>query len=151
ASAAVADERREVLQQADAPALALLRVELGRVERAAPDRGREGDPVVAGGHLERRIGGLRVVGVHEVEVRPARDAIEERPVAPVRDLVPAHVRHLEPWREAAHRARDDVEALAPADLLALGEEKLVAEADAEERARLSETGADRRDQAQGLE
>src|SRR5262249_30563383 len=45
--------------------------------------------------------------------------------------VPAHVRHLEPRGKPPHHAGQDVETLRVAELFALGEEKLVAEADAE--------------------
>ena len=38
------------------------------MQRAARDRRREREPVGAGRHPERRVGGLRIVGVHEVEV-----------------------------------------------------------------------------------
>ena len=54
-------------------------------------------------------------------------------------------------REAADRARDHVEPLALAELLALGEEELVAEADAEERARPLEARADRLDEPARLQ
>src|SRR6185295_19428419 len=150
-SSRLADDGGEVLEHADAPALALLGVELGGVERPARDRRREREPVRAGRHPERGVGGLRIVGVHEVEVRAARDAVEDLQISPVLDLVPAHVRHLEAGGEAAHRARDDVEPLALAELLALREEELVAEADPEERPLALEAGAQRRDQSQRLE
>ena len=82
AAAPVAHEGGEVLEEPEAPALALLGVELGREERAAADRRGERHPVVHVATRQRGVGRRRVVGVHEVEVRAARDAVEERPGRP---------------------------------------------------------------------
>ena len=67
------------------------------------------------------------------------------------DRVPAHVRHLEPGGKAADHAGDDVEPLALAELLALGEEELVPEADPEERPPFVERGPERVEEPQRLE
>src|SRR5712692_1071385 len=150
-SALVLHEGGEVLEEPQAPALALLRVELGGEERAPPHRRGEGDAVRARGDAQRRIRRFGIVGVDEVEVRPARDAVEEAQIAAVLDLIPAHVGDLEAGRKAAHRARDHVEPLALAELLALGKQELVAQADAEERAVAVEAGPQRFQQAERLE
>src|SRR5712692_10169184 len=141
----------EVLEEPQAPALALLRVELGGEERAPPHRRSEGDAVRARGDAQRGIRRLGIVGVDEVEVRPARDAVEEAQIAAVLNLIPAHVGDLEAGRKAAHRARDHVEPLALAELLALGKRELVAQPDAEERAVAVEAGPQRFQQAERLE
>src|SRR5437867_187767 len=141
----------EVLEQPPAPPLALLGRELRR-EQCSPLHGRrEGHPVRARGRAQRRVRGLRVVRVHEVEVGARRDPVEETQVAPMFHLVPPHVRNLEPGREAAHRARDHVEALALSELLALGEEELVAETDPEEGAPVVQAAPDGLQQPEGLE
>ncbi len=89
--------------------------------------------------------------MHEVEVGAARDPIEDREIVPVLDLVPPHVRHLEPGGEAANDTGNDVEPLALTELLALGEEELVPEANPEERPPVVERGAERVEEAQRLE
>ena len=94
---------------------------------------------------------LGVVRVHEVEVRARRDAREERQRPVVPEPVPAHVGHLEPGREPAHHPGQDVEALGVAELLALGEEELVAEADAEIGPPGRDVGADRLGEPEALE
>src|SRR5215472_3508002 len=147
----LADKGREVLQQAQAPALALLRVELRGEERASPHRGGKRHPVGAGRGGQRGLARGWVVRVHEVEVRSARHAVEDREVSRVLHGVPAHVRHLEPSREAADHARQHVQPLALPELLALREEELIAEADAEERPALIESRADRLEEPSRLE
>src|SRR5215468_5779331 len=149
--AALPHEGGEVLEQPDPPPLALLGVELGREEHAPPDRRGEGHPVGARGDGHRRVRGLGIVRVHEVEIGPARDPVEEREVPAVLDLVPAHVGHLEPGREAAHHTGNHVEPLALAELLALGEQQLVAEADPQKRPALVQAPAQRIEQPERLQ
>jgi hypothetical protein len=67
-------------------------------------------------------------------VRAARHALEQREIAAVLDLFQPMCGTLGPAGESPHRAGNDVQALALAELLALGEEELIAQADAEERA-----------------
>src|SRR5205807_6617954 len=137
------DERGEVLEHAEPPPLTLLRMELGPKHVVTGESGREGDPVLAGRDRDRPVAHVGIVGVDKVEVCAARDAVEERDSSVVPDLVPAHVRHLPPAREAALDAPHHVEALGVPEFLALGEEELVAEADAEERPPAVERAAER--------
>ena len=67
------------------------------------------------------------------------------------DRIPPHVRDLEPPGEAANHPRDNVEPLALTELLALGEEQLVAEANAQKRPSFVEGGAERIKEPQRLE
>jgi hypothetical protein len=55
----------------------------------------KGVGVAGGGGRERRLRGLAVVAVHEVEARAVGDAPPERVRARLPDLVPAHVRNLQ--------------------------------------------------------
>src|SRR5262245_54359494 len=91
--------------------------------------------------------GHGVIGVHEVKVRAVGDALEETQLPAVPHAIPPHVRHIETGREATHHARDRVEALAMAELLAAREQNLVADADAEERTATVERAADRIEEA----
>ena len=89
--------------------------------------------------------------MHEVEVRPTRHPVEDREIARVLNGVPSHVRDFQSTGEAANHARNDVQPLALAELLALGKEKLIAEADAEKRAPLVEGGPERLEKPSRLE
>src|SRR6266508_3758261 len=111
-------------------------------------RGEECAPANRGGE---GIGGRRVVGVHEVEVRPARHAVEDREIARVLDGVPSHVRDLASRGKTADHTGENVEPLALPELLALGEEELVAEADTEKRPPLLEGGPERLEEPPCLE
>src|SRR5690349_17520072 len=117
----------------------------------APDfhRGGEAQPVLAPGLLQRAgaarraIAGarLRIVRVHEVEARAVGYAVEQAQAAAVLDLVPSHVGHLASHRKAPHDTGDHVETLALAELLAAGEQQLIAEADPEKRPRTVQRAA----------
>src|SRR5262245_16506123 len=89
--------------------------------------------------------------MHEIEVRAARDALEQAQVAGVLHAVPSHVRNLPPGRQPAYDAGDDVEPAALAELLAGRKQQLIAETDAEKRAAAVERPAQRSQQAEPLE
>src|SRR5436309_10554139 len=145
-------------------------MELRGVDRAQLDRGGEAHAVLAPRLPEiGRVGATRISGqatrganrargprynriirVHEVEARALRHPLEQAQPPAVLDGVPAHVRDLPSRRKSPHDARDDVEAAALAELLAAREEQLVAEADAEKRARAIERPPQRRQQAERL-
>src|SRR5436309_15523583 len=120
-------------------------------ERPPAHRGGKGHAVLARGHRERRVGNGWIVGVHEVEVRPTGHPVEDREIARVLHGVPSHVRDLEPAGEAANHTRNHVEPLALAKLLALREEELIAEADAEKRASFVEGSPERLEEPPRLE
>src|SRR5215470_978342 len=89
--------------------------------------------------------------MHEVEVRAGRNSLEQAQIALRFHLVPSHVGDLGPRWETARRTGDDVESLALSKLLALREQELVAETDAEEGTAIVKTRADRVEQTERLE
>src|SRR5262245_30571374 len=93
----------------------------------------------------------RIKGVDEVEPRTRRDAVEDREVTLVLHSIPSHVGNLLTGRQAAHRARHDVEPAPLAEFLARREQELVAETDAEERPPAVERAPKRRDEAQTVQ
>ncbi len=116
-------------------------MKLGRQDVVAPERGAELHIAVAavGGNI-CRILRRTVVGVDEVDEAAFGDPMEDRCRTADTDAVPAHVRHLEPLtlfdhprRKAHHPARDQPQAPVAAEFLALVEEHLHADADAEQR------------------
>src|SRR5690606_13765827 len=95
--------------------------------------------VAATDHLGR-VAGLDVVAVHEVEAATVGNIVPERVIDHLLDLVPAHVRHLEMLAvlvqvlaEETHLAGEQADAVDAAVLLAMLEQRLHADADAEER------------------
>src|SRR5579875_1811039 len=102
---------------------------------AGDARGELGAVARRGGD-ERRIGGHRVVGVHEVDVGAVGDAREHGDGPHDAQRIPAHVRHLARGvaREAHHAPGEDAEPAHAGRLLALLEEELHADADAEKGA-----------------
>src|SRR5262245_43830139 len=134
-------------------------MELRGVDAAELDRGGKAHPVLAPGLLQRPAAARRavararlgIIGVHEVEARGIGHAVEEAQTAAVLDAVPAHVWHLAASRKAADDARNHVETAALAELLAAGEEQLVAEADAEKRSRAVERAPQRAEQVEARE
>src|SRR5262245_18049527 len=126
-------------------------MKLRREQRATLYGGRKRHAVRARGNRQRRIARLRVVRMHEVEVRAGGNPLEQAQIALRFHLVPSHVGNLGSRRETAHRARDDVESLALSKLLALREQELVPETDAEEGTAIVETRADRVEQTERLE
>src|SRR5215510_2045180 len=89
--------------------------------------------------------------MHEVEAGARRDAVEDREVAGMVDSIPSHMGNLLNGRQAAHRARHDVEPAPLAEFLARREQELVAETDAEERPPAVERAPKRRDEAQTVQ
>src|SRR2546427_11399834 len=87
----------------------------------------------------------------EVEVGARGDAAQQPEVSGVLHAVPPHVWNLPPGGETAPRAGDDVEPSSLAELLARGEQQLVAEADPEKRPVAVERAAERGQQAQAVE
>src|SRR5205809_241929 len=164
-------DRREVLEEPEPPALAFLRMELGRVDPPLFDRGRELDPVLAPRRAKGRAPrtpvrlpqatlGLsrargrrydRVIGVDEVEMGARRDALEEAQLPRVLDAVPTHMRNLPARREPPYHPRDHVEAASLAELLARRKQELVAEADAEKRPAPVQRPPEGREEAEVLE
>src|SRR5690606_16443245 len=131
----------EVLQQLQAVGVALLGMELHGETRAIGQRRGEILAVVAAPDHVTRIAGLDVIAVHEVEAAIVRNAVPERMVHRLLDLVPAHVRHLEALAvllqvlaEEAYLTGEQADAIDPVVLLAALEQRLHADADAEERA-----------------
>ena len=136
-------QRREVLQELKADCLTLLRVELRREEILAPDHRREPDPVLGRPRRHRGVHRLHVVGMDEVEERllgqPGQDG--RRPLDP--DPVPPHVRDLQPAPAAPrvghvvpepdHPTRKQIHTPVEAELLALGEQEVQAQADPQDR------------------
>src|SRR5690606_15510793 len=97
--------------------------------------------VMAATYHMPRIAGLDVVAVDEVEAPHVRNAVPERMVFRVPDLVPAHVRHLEALAiflqilaEEAYLAREQADAVNAVVLFAALQQRLHADADAKERA-----------------
>src|SRR5437660_3744690 len=127
-SGAPADEVGEKLQ---AGGLALFRVKLDG-EDVIPGYGAgKGHTIHATCRAERPIGRRGIVAVHEVEPAAVADAGPQRVCAFLQHLVPAHVRDLERRRrEARHAAGEHAERRRIA-FLAMLEEHLQAEADAE--------------------
>src|SRR5664279_2443375 len=84
----------EVLQQANAPLVALLGMELHAVDVAAAHARDERSVVVGDGKRVLVVARREVVRVEEVEARARAEACEEAVVAARRDVVPAHVRQV---------------------------------------------------------
>src|SRR5262249_23709772 len=131
------DAGAEVGQNAQADALALLRMELTGKQVVARYRGDELAAVVGDGRNQGRVGRLDVVRVHEVDERPVVDSGERRRRVAFADLIPPHVRNAElrvVGLAKAHTAPAQyAEALHRTKLLALLEEQLQPETDAEKR------------------
>ena len=125
----------KILQHAQPVGLALLGVELGGEEVVAPDHGAEGLGVVGRGGDDVGVARHDVVGMDEVDVRALAEPFEDRGPARDGELVPAHVRHgvLRRKLEPDDLARQHAQALVFAVLVALVEQQLQAEADAQER------------------
>ena len=138
----------EVLQHAQAGRLALLRMELHGEKIVAPDPRAERGGIVGFGGDDRCVLRHDVIRVDEIEVRAVGDALEDRRAAVESQLVPAHVRHLVLARhvEPHDLARQDAEPFVLAVFVALVEQHLQAEADAQERLAAGDRGADRLDQ-----
>src|SRR5262245_37918955 len=117
-------------------------MELHAGHAVASGGGAEGDAVLGPPEDQPRVLRFDRVGVDEVERRLGRTLLgagpERRAVAPL-DPVPADLRELARGPEAAHRPRQHAEAARAGALLALREQQLQAEADAEYRP----TGVDR--------
>ncbi len=79
------------------------------------------------------LGGVAVVGVDEVDVGAVLDSVEERVGTVTPQPVPAHVGNRQRSVDSPHAARKEAEAPVEAVLLALLEEDLHADADAQER------------------
>lgn len=106
---------------------------MGGTEIAAGDAGSETDPVVAGGGDDAVVGGDGVVGVDEIDFDGIREAAVKAVGRFDLQLVPAHVRNLEfGGGEVAHGTGEDAESGDIGGFFAGFEEKLVADADAEE-------------------
>ena len=138
----------EVGVEAKAVAAALFGVALCGHEVATCEDGGEDGAVIGFAEDERGVGGGGVVGVDEVEVAAAGDALGDGVgVAPL-DGIPAHVGDFEAavGGEAASDAGEDAEALLVAFFGAF-EEGLEAHADAEEGAVGGEVFADGLDEA----
>src|SRR5690606_25161013 len=130
----------EILQQLQPVDMALLRVELHGELRAFGQRRGEVLAVVTSADHLRRVAGLDVVAVHEVEAAHVRNLVPQRMVSHLPDFVPAHVRHLQMLAildqilaEEAHLTGKQADAIDPAVLLAALKQRLHAHADAEER------------------
>src|SRR5260221_408166 len=101
-------------------------------DAAALDDGGERRAVRRAG--DASVADRRGVGVREVDVAFASDAVEERRVAATLDRVPADVRHLDVAAQQRARAGQHAEPAQLRRLLAALEQELQPETDAEERA-----------------
>ena len=101
------------------------------------DRRREFHAVLGRGDGQTGIRRRHVVGMHEVDVRVVADPFELGDSAADAQTVPSHLRDLEALERGAAEAHDfarqDAESADRAELLALLEEQLQPEANAEER------------------
>src|SRR5262245_13581245 len=93
----------------------------------------------------------RIIRVDEIEVGAGRNAHEELLPAIRLHSVPAHVRHFEAGGEPPDGPGNHVEPLAVTELLARGEQQLVAQADAQERPLPVERPAQGGQQSEGVE
>src|SRR5215471_17110100 len=112
-------------------------MELGPREIAAPDNGRQRSTVIGDGDEIRRVGKAEMVTVDEVSVCPRRKAREQWMGGPRLDLVPAHVRDLQPRiarLDSDHLALYPAETLDDLKLVTVLRHQLHADADAEKRA-----------------
>ena len=132
----------EVAVEAKAGVAALLRVELGGDDVVAGKGAGEGDAVVGLADNAFAVVGRRVVAVDEVEVGVVRYAVEDGVRPASSHLVPAHVRHFQAVGQSQDAAGKDVEAGVLAALLADGQERLEAHADAEVGPAARHEGAD---------
>src|SRR5262249_55432520 len=117
------------------------------------DARRERRTVRRRGRDERRIFRHDIKGVDEIDEVAVRNGVEKRGRFLRLELVPAHVRHLRavPRTEADHAAGKDIEALLRTELLALAEQQLESQADAEKRRLARDDVAHRRDEVVALE
>src|SRR6185295_1052882 len=91
----------------------------------------------------------RKVRMNEVEVRTVWNTIKELQLAVVPYAIPTHVWHaVHRRRKPAYHTGNNVETTAVTELLAAGEQQLVADADAEERAASVQRAAHRIEEAQ---
>src|SRR5574341_15732 len=126
----------ESLQYRQPQVLALLGMELDRENIVLPDARDELSPVSGRGCDHALVFGHYVVGVHEVEVAAVGHVGERGRPSFDGNGIPAQVRDLERWIvnvESYYAPLDDVQSLVDAELLALGEEKLQAQAYAQKR------------------
>ncbi len=98
----------------------------------APGDGREIAAVV-GGRDHHVVRSVAEIGVHEIDVAPVLEAVEQRVRPPSLQPIPSHVRHRQVAVETAHATGEQAQALMAAVLFALLEQHLHADADAQER------------------
>ena len=121
----------EVLQERKTGGLALLRVELCGVQRAAADAGCKRPAVIASGAYEALVGWNGEIRMHKVKIGVIGQRAIDRS-AQVSKLIPADMRNLEAIsRETHHVTGKDSEAPAAGGFFAGFEEQLIAEANAE--------------------
>lgn len=89
-------EIHKILVDSQARRLALFRMELAGTQVIATDSGDEFRAVVAGGQNVRRISGLGVITVYKIDTWRFANAGEDRVGSLDRQMVPAHVRDLQP-------------------------------------------------------
>ena len=89
--------------------------------------------------------------MHEIKSCRGRNAVEQLQVSRVLHAVPSHVRDLGSRRQTAHGAGNHVEPAPLAELLARGEQQLIAEADPQERPRAVERSPQRGQEAERVE
>src|SRR4051812_22848362 len=121
----------EIGEKLQAGGLAFFGVELDGKNIIPGHRAGKGPPIHGGGGGKGRIARRGIIAVHEVEPARVRDAGPQRMRPRLRHLVPAHVRNLESGQpEAGDLAAEQPEARGVA-LLAMLEQHLQANADAE--------------------
>src|SRR5258706_718319 len=147
-ASALLREAREVAEDGEADLLALLRMELAGEQMVGRDAGDERAGIGRRGRGQRLILGHDVIGVDEIDVVAPGDAGEKRRIFFLFHAVPAHVRHLEAVVRAKrhHPAGKNIQSLLRPELLALAEQELEAEADAEKRLFALHDFADRPDE-----
>src|SRR3954468_214853 len=121
----------EIGEKLQAGGLAFFGAELDGKNIIPGHRAGKGPPIHRGGGGKGRIARRWIVAMHEVEPARVRDAGPQRMRPRLRHLVPAHVRHLEPGQpEAGDLAAEQPEAGGVA-LLAMLEQHLQPNTDAE--------------------
>src|SRR5713226_6386963 len=135
-------------QDAYAHRAALLGMELQPEHPVRRYRGRDGPSVIDGADDGVLAGGLRGIRVHEIEVRAAGHAGEPGVRPRDRDLVPAGVRDADVAAQPAHVALRETEAGRSRVLLAVLEEELHPDAEAQKRDAAVVRDADHRVEAE---
>src|SRR6266478_7633906 len=137
---------QKVRNQGQSKTLAFLRVKLGADSGVLADDRRHRAAVIRARQHVRLVGGVEVIGVHEVSVAAfwaERQTLQHRMLADHIERIPAHVRNLQillARRNLFHIAFDPVEPLCGDVLLAAGRHQLHADANAKERPRLASHG-----------